>query len=65
MKERFRKFGRDVEDEQKHGYYRTKDTIRMICDALQHVITTGAPYQPLLANTRCCQTPRGTVAESQ
>jgi hypothetical protein len=45
-------------DEEKHGTYRTKDTILEIYDAMQTAITTGKPYQTRLdpppADPRCC-----------
>jgi hypothetical protein len=45
-------------DEEKHGTYRTKDTILEIYDAMQTAIETGKPYQTRLdpppADPRCC-----------
>ncbi|MCC6697942.1 MAG: N-6 DNA methylase [Candidatus Hydrogenedentes bacterium] len=38
-------------DEAAHGYYRTKDTILQIYDAMQRAIATGQPYQTLLNPT--------------
>lgn len=44
-------------DEEKHGSYRTKDTILSIYDAMQEAIRTGQPYQTRLdpppADPRC------------
>lgn len=49
-------------DEEKHGSYRTKDTILSIYDAMQGAIRTGQPYQTRLdpppADQRCCHPPQ-------
>lgn len=49
-------------DEEKHGHYRTKDTILEIYDALAAAMKSGQPYQTRLnpppADLKCCHPPK-------
>ena len=47
-----------LNDETKHGHYRTKETILQIYDAPTEAMQSGHPYQtllnPPLADPACC-----------